>query len=108
VLATGSAIADDAFNPRAVNWIGFATEKPLTEDYVPLFPWLGVALVGCCAGGLWTRAGLRLSPAAARLWRALPGALRGTLATAGRWSLTIYLVHQPLLIGALGLIKRYA
>jgi uncharacterized membrane protein len=107
VLAAGLAVADDAFNPRLFNWIGFATEKPLTEDYVPLFPWLGVALIGCWAGGLWARAGLRLSPTAARLWQALPDALRATLAKMGRWSLTIYLVHQPLLIGALGLIKRY-
>ena len=26
------------------------TGKPITEDYVPLFPWTGVMLIGVAAG----------------------------------------------------------
>ena len=33
-------------NGRALNWIGWVTRLPRTEDYVPLFPWLGVILLG--------------------------------------------------------------
>jgi uncharacterized membrane protein len=36
-----------------LNWLGLVTRKPLTEDYVPVLPWLGVMLwgrgSGCCA-----------------------------------------------------------
>lgn len=105
-IALGTLMHDAAFDPRAINWIGFAEHKPLTEDYVPLFPWLGVVLIGCGAGALWTRRDCRLSPLASRVWQALPHRPRTLLATSGRWSLTIYLVHQPILIGAMGLIKQ--
>ena len=30
------------FDTRATNWIGFVTRKPVTEDYVPLLPWIGI------------------------------------------------------------------
>ncbi len=106
--AAGLSFASPAFDPRAVDWIGFAASKPPTEDYVPLFPWLGVVLAGCAAGGAWARRGWRLSPAADAIGRAVPAPVRRLLATAGRWSLTIYLVHQPLLMGALALVRRVA
>jgi len=86
------------FNSRALNWLGLITRKPYTEDYVPLAPWLGVLLWGAAAGR----------------WRWLSGALAhggggravGALALLGRWSLSYYLLHQPVLIGALWLIKH--
>jgi uncharacterized membrane protein len=98
VLVAGLCLHDATFDPKAIDWLGFAADKPRTEDYVPLFPWLGVVLIGCGLGGLWTRRGALAS-------RRLPIALRG-FAHAGRWSLTIYLVHQPLLIGAMAAVKR--
>jgi len=76
--------------------IGWITHKPRTEDYVPLLPWWGVMLLG-------TALALRLlrGPyARALLTGPVPRPLRG-LAVLGRWSLLYYLVHQPLLIGAL-------
>ena len=106
ILVIGNVVADPAFDPRALDWIGFAATKPPTEDYVPLFPWLGVTLLGCGLAGLWTRRDLRMSPAVAAVWNRLPSSLTRTWATMGRWSLTIYLVHQPLLFGAMGLVKR--
>jgi len=108
ILVIGNVVADPAFDPRAIDWIGFAATKPPTEDYVPLFPWLGVTLLGCAVGGLWTRRDLRLWSAVATGWNALPSPLTRTWATMGRWSLTIYLVHQPILFGAMGLIRRLA
>ena len=84
----------DAFNGRQLNWLGLITRKPVTEDYVPLLPWLGVMWWGVAAGTSWSRRG------AARWSRPLPAALE-PLAKIGRWSLSYYLLHQPLMIGVL-------
>ncbi len=87
-----------AFDPRPWNWIGLMTHKPATEDYVPLVPWFGVVLLGLFAAQWLTRRG-RLAadrePAWVRRARLLP--------LAGRHSLLIYMLHQPLLMGVLGL-----
>jgi uncharacterized membrane protein len=82
------------FNAPALNWLGWITQKPVTEDYVPLFPWLGVMWWGV-ATGRWL---LRARPDL--LTRQLPR-LFAPLATLGRWSLSYYMLHQPLLMGAL-------
>lgn len=82
------------FDTRATNWLGLITHKPVTEDYVPVLPWLGVVFWGLAAG--------RWLLAHRPQWLAgpLPSAAR-PLAALGRWSLTFYMVHQPVLIGAI-------
>ena len=82
------------FDTRWTNWVGLVTHKPVTEDFAPLLPWLGVTLWGLAAGQ-WLLARQR-----AVLAGPLPGAARG-LAALGRWSLAFYMLHQPVLIGAL-------
>jgi uncharacterized membrane protein len=84
------------FDSRWTNWIGLVTAKPVTEDYVPLLPWLGVALWGLAAGQWILRH--RRSYLSSSLSPALRSAGR-PLALLGRWSLGVYMVHQPLLIG---------
>jgi uncharacterized membrane protein len=81
---------------RALNWIGLVSVKPITEDYVPVLPWLGVMLWGFALG--------RWVLAARPQWLAgdLPKVLR-PLALLGRWSLSFYMLHQPVLIGLLSL-----
>jgi uncharacterized membrane protein len=87
-----------AFNARTLNWLGLVARKPFTEDYVPLFPWLGVVWWGLAAGQ-WM---LRRRPAWLQ-WR-VPAAMR-PLAVLGRWSLSFYMVHQPVLIAVtMGLV----
>lgn len=84
------------FDSRWTNWVGLVTHKPVTEDYVPLLPWLGVLLWGLAAGRwlLQQRRGWLAGP--------LPGSAAGRgLALLGRWPLTVYMLHQPLLIGVL-------
>jgi uncharacterized membrane protein len=81
------------FDTRATNWVGLVTRKPLTEDYVPVLPWLGVVAIGYAA----TRELLRAHGRG--LEGSVPRALR-PLAALGRWPLTIYMLHQPVLIGA--------
>jgi len=82
------------FNGRALNWLGLVSRKPFTEDYVPILPWLGVMWWGM-ASGRWL---LDRHPQWLRI--SLPSGLRG-LAVLGRWSLSYYMLHQPVLIGLL-------
>ncbi|GAA0754483.1 DUF1624 domain-containing protein [Ideonella azotifigens] len=79
-------------NGRWLNWTGLVSELPFTEDYVPVLPWLGVMLLGVAAG-LWLLAHRRHW-----LSGAVPPPLQ-PLAVLGRWSLSFYMVHQPVLIG---------
>ena len=88
----------DALNDRAWNWLGFISRKPVTEDYVPLLPWLGVMWWGMAAGQ-WL-----LRERRALLQRPLPRAT-APLSWLGRWSLTWYMLHQPVLIGALAAVQ---
>lgn len=82
------------FDTRWTNWVGLVTAKPITEDYVPVLPWLGVMWWGLAA----TQWLLARHPAWLAGATAAPS--RG-LALLGRWSLTFYMVHQPLLLGGL-------
>lgn len=84
----------NAFNAPALNWLGLITRKPITEDYVPLLPWLGVMWWGVAGGGWLAR-----RAAGSASWQ-LPPALQ-PLATLGRWSLSYYMLHQPVMMGAL-------
>jgi uncharacterized membrane protein len=86
------------------SWIGFWPAPPLTTDIVPIFPWFGLVLIGIFATRvlMGSRVWARIS--AARL----DGVFGRALKFMGRWSLVIYLVHQPLIYGALQLIPRAA
>lgn len=87
-------------NEKAWNWLGFIAYKPVTEDYVPLLPWLGVMWWGVALGQHALSRGW-LKPRA----EPTPG-WRKPLAWMGRWSLSWYMVHQPVLIGALLLWRQ--
>jgi uncharacterized membrane protein len=88
------AIISIYFNDSSLNWLGLITHKPITEDYVPLIPWLGVMWWGVAAGMWLSLHGV------GRLSAALPTVLK-PLATLGRWSLSYYMLHQPVMIGGL-------
>lgn len=87
-------VQDPFFDSRWTDWVGLVTHKPATEDFVPVLPWLGVMWWGAAA----TDAALRHR----RAWLTggLPRML-SPLAGLGRWPLSFYLVHQPVLIGLL-------
>jgi uncharacterized membrane protein len=82
------------FDSRWTNAVGLVTRKPVTEDYVPLLPWWGVMLWGL-ASGRWV-----LARRPQWLAGGLPAAGQ-PLALLGRWSLSFYMLHQPVLIGLL-------
>lgn len=100
-IAAGLTLHHPWFDLSWLNWIGFMTHKPITEDYVPIFPWFGVVLLGMYGGGTLTRGNARRL----RSWRVASG---GLLEWLGRHSLAVYMLHQPLLLGALYLFTRMA
>jgi len=100
-LALPHLVQHPFFDTLATNWVGLVTRKPITEDYVPVLPWLGVMLWGLAAGQwlLAHRRGLLAGPVA-RPWH--------PLATLGRWSLSFYMLHQPVLICLVWVWKTWA
>ena len=86
------------FDTRLTNWVGLITHLPRTEDYVPVLPWLGMMLAGYLA------ASLLLVHARAFMAGSVPAVVR-PLAVLGRWSLSFYMLHQPILIGSLLLFR---
>jgi uncharacterized membrane protein len=96
-LVAPLVVASPAFDPPALVWLGLGTIPPLTLDWRPLFPWAGVVLAGLAA----TRAFFpQIAAAPWARWR--PGTIAGrAIAFAGRHSLAIYLVHQPVLFALL-------
>ncbi|MCL2296782.1 MAG: DUF1624 domain-containing protein [Proteobacteria bacterium] len=92
VVLAGITFSHPLFDTRALSIIGFVTTLPRTEDYVPIFPWLGVVLIGIgVAPSLPIRKAIPASPTpTARL-----------LTWMGQRSLWIYMLHQPILIAAL-------
>lgn len=82
-------------------WLGLSETLPRSNDYVPLFPWLTPFLFGLglsqlgIARGWFTRL--------AKL-----GTGSNLIARAGRHSLLFYLVHQPVLFGAVYLLSLIA
>jgi uncharacterized membrane protein len=103
-MLAGVLLQSPAFDGAARSWLGFASQRPATEDFVPIFPWIGVVLAGIAAGQAWRRRGFALTAG-------LPPVLREPprwLAWLGSWALTTYLVHQPLMMAVLWSIKRLA
>jgi len=95
----------DFLNGRGFNWLGLISYKPITEDYAPLFPWFGVMCFGLVLGQWVLR---RHALALERLGAALLGGplqapARG-LAFLGRWSLSYYMLHQPVLLAGFTLV----
>lgn len=85
-------LQSELFDAKWLAWIGFSTQPPRSNDYVPLLPWLAPFLAGLAVSQF-------VSP---RGWLdrfRSPSSPRNLLASAGRHSLAFYLIHQPVLIG---------
>jgi uncharacterized membrane protein len=94
IIALPFFFAHPLFDERIFSWVGFWVEPPPTNDLVPMFPWLGVVLLGVLAMRF-----VRGTALISRLAAIQPGnVVARVLAWMGRWSLVIYLVHQPLLL----------
>jgi uncharacterized membrane protein len=81
-------------NEKTFNWLGLISAKPIAEDFVPIFPWLGVIWWGMAA----TQWLIARYPTGGFI--AVPQALK-PVASLGRWSLVYYMLHQPVLLAGL-------
>lgn len=88
--------------PIGFDWLlpfGITSPTYQSYDYFPLLPWFGIFLLGAALG----------KTVYARRRSLIPARLPQTfISWAGRHSLIIYIVHQPILLGilyALGLVK---
>ncbi|HTO32692.1 MAG TPA: DUF1624 domain-containing protein [Pararhizobium sp.] len=89
------------FEMPALWWVGLSQTLPRSNDYVPLLPWLAPFLAGIAIARIALRFGWfdKLRSDGSARWKTI-------LATAGRHSLLIYLVHQPLLFGCVALFAQ--
>ncbi|HTN62650.1 MAG TPA: heparan-alpha-glucosaminide N-acetyltransferase [Devosia sp.] len=89
--------SDPFFDAPYTSWIGFWVKAPPTNDLVSVFPWFGIVLLGVIGARLILGSGV-----ANRLAAIQPdNRVAHGLARLGRWSLIVYLVHQPILLGIL-------
>ena len=96
-IAAPLLIRSALFDPPWLLWLGLGEALPSTLDWRPLLPWAGVVFLGLGAARL---PGVMERLTAPERWRAAAGPARA-LCFAGRHSLPIYLLHQPILIGLL-------
>ncbi|WP_161555727.1 heparan-alpha-glucosaminide N-acetyltransferase [Mangrovicoccus ximenensis] len=79
-------------------WSGLGSSPPRMLDYAPLVPWLAAFLAGLLSARVCAK---RLSPRLDPAVRAVQ-----VLSWPGRHSLAVYLLHQPVLFGAVFLARR--
>ena len=84
-------------NQPGFNALGFISRLPITEDYVPVLPWLGVMWWGVAAG----RWALQNRPTWLGAGQGPARGLKRGLVVLRRWSLSYYLLHQPVMLGLL-------
>ena len=101
LIVSQSFLRSPVFDHPFLWWIGLAPVNPRSNDYVPLFPWFGVVLVGIAMMTSLQSAGLTARMALIRV-----GAWAKPFRLAGRHSLAVYLLHQPLLIGLVWLFAQ--
>jgi uncharacterized membrane protein len=85
------------FNGLGWVWLGLASDVIPSNDYNPLLPWFGYVLLGIAAARILPP---QRWPLAWRNWKP-HAALSRMLCFAGRHSLLVYLVHQPILMALL-------
>ena len=96
-FALPALVAHPVLDADWLLWLGLSDRPIRSGDFVPLFPWFGCVLTGIVAA----RAALSFVGEARLAALRAEGGPAGLLATMGRHSLPIYLIHQPLFIGLL-------
>ncbi len=94
VISIPAFVSIASFNVLPLFWAGFAVPQA-SFDFAPIFPWFGAVLIGIFAGNFFYERGERkfFVPEMGNAWA-------GFLQFLGRNSLLLYLLHQPVLFGA--------
>ena len=88
-LAAPHLLPHPVFDNPWLHGVGLVTRKPVTEDYAPILPWMGMVWLGLALGPRLRGLTFKAHP------------LTRALACVGQWPLSIYMLHQPLLWGVL-------
>lgn len=99
IILIGILYANPIFDISKLQWVGLMTYKPFTEDYVPIFPWLGVVLIGIFLGKRIQKYSVQLH----QFQHKNQSPFIQLTAWLGQRSLATYMIHQPILLGALSL-----
>lgn len=102
-IAAPSFLHSTLFDPPWLLWLGLGEALPNTLDWRPLLPWAGVVFLGLALARTPGVLARLISP---ERWRAASAPSRA-VCVAGRHSLPIYLVHQPILIGLLSALTAW-
>lgn len=103
IFAIWFSFSNELFSNPILWWVGLAPVAPPSNDYVPLFPWFAVVLIGS-----GTTQFLLDSPAWQTIRQlSLPDFIQKPMLFIGRHSLIFYLVHQPVLIGLLWVFTTF-
>ena len=84
-------------------WVGLSQQVPPSNDYEPVLPWIAPFLIGMALCKVALSRGL-----IARWATWAPGRWAAILAVAGRHSLAIYLIHQPVLFALVWAMSQIA
>ena len=91
-----------AFDNPLLWWIGFSSSKIISVDFVPIFPWITLSIIGIAFGN-WelkrANSVLKMDWKPARKFKAIQ--------FLGRNSLILYLIHQPVFFGIFFLSKHF-
>ncbi len=103
LLASSLFISLPQINSALLLWLGFTFPGFVSLDYVPLFPWFGLVLIGIFVGKFfYIKVNLNSIVEKPRLQ------IVSLLETAGRKSLLLYLIHQSILLGLLQLYVMFS
>ncbi len=95
VILLGAWLQTIDFNSPYLLWLGLVPKNFFTFDYFPLLPWLGALMLGVYFGKTVIDRASNIK---------MKGKIPSMFSFLSKNSLTIYLVHQPLLILVLFLI----
>lgn len=94
-----SSIGIVPYGPLWLAWMGIHPENFSSIDYTPIIPWLSMFITGLCIGQiLYPEGRQRFQITIANIPSVRP------VIYAGRHSLFIYLMHQPVMIGVISLL----
>ncbi len=99
IIASGFLAYEIRVETPYLFWLGLIRPDYTALDFYPMLPWFGIVLIGVYAGQVFYPDG------AARL-RIRGSAVADALCWMGRNSLSIYLAHQPVIIGILLLYRE--
>ena len=101
VLILGNWLLSLTFTSTGWEWLGFTSSHFASIDYVPLLPWLGVTWLAVPAAP-------RLIQLARQLQEDHTQNTRWEwIAWCGRHSLTLYLLHAPIIFGSVWLFQHF-